>query len=198
VLSQIVRPLVRTQLRLLASTQATRSTLISTMAQWLGYLGVQAQVTQLKAHSGQIHVTLTVGKPDACDPHDWQQILHNLQENEASSHTPQLKYAELNSKQQGQIQRLLAHLIQVGATTANPIDWNTLYPQLQALELDEALLIGINSALKVPQSLDLLLEGLAPHIAEFALHQAVNIALLDKHITSQEDSTLTALLKVME
>ena len=194
-LSQIVRPLVRTQLRLLASTQATRSTLVSTIAQWLGYLGVQAQVTQLNAQSGQIRVALTVGKPDACDPSDWQQILRNLQESHPS--TLKLQYSEMTPKQQTQVQRLLAHLIQAGSTSDN-VSWDTLYPQLQALAFGEELLCGIRSALKVPQPLDPLLEGLDPQIAEFILHQAVSIALLDQRVTPQEDITLTALLKVME
>ena len=196
-LSQIVRPLVRTQIKLLANTRATRSTLIATIVQWLGYLGVQATVSKLNALSGQIHVTLSVGKPDACDITDWEQILRNLQESEQSSHTP-IPYAEMTAKQQTQLQRLLAHLIQVSATTNNFVNWDTLYPQLQALGFDEELLFGIKSALKVPQSLDQLLEKLDPKIAELALHQAVSIALLDQHVTPQEEETLTALLKVME
>lgn len=196
-LSQIVRPLVRTQIRLLANTQATRSTLISTIAQWLGYLGVQAQVSQLDALSGQIHVALTVGKPDACDPSDWQQILHNLQKSKQSSHNFELRYAEMTPKQQSELQRLLACLIQVGATD-NSVNWDTLYPQLQALELEEELLLGIKSALKVPQSQERVLDRLDPDVAAFALPKAVRIALLDRHVTSQEDSTLTALLRAME
>ena len=197
-LSQIVRPLVRTQIKLLANTRATRSTLIATIAQWLGYLGVQAQVTKLNALSGQIDVALTIGKPEGCDPKDWQQILQNLQQSEQGSHTPKLQYAEMTAKQQTQLQRLLAHLIQVGAPTNNPVNWDTLYPQIQTLALDEELLHGIKSALKVPQPLDHLLEGLDPNVAELALHQAVSIALLDQHVTPQEDNTLNALLKVME
>lgn len=157
---------------------------------------MQAQVSQLSALSGQIHVALTVGKPDACDPGDWRQILHNLQESKQSSHTPKLQYAEMAPRQQSELQRLLACFIQVGAD--NPVNWDTLYPQLQALEFDEELLLGIRSALKVPQVLERLLEGLDPDVAAIALPQAVSIALLDRRITSQEDNTLTALLKAME
>lgn len=196
-LSQIVRPLVRTQIRLLANTQATRSTLISTIAQWLGYLGVQAQVSQVNALSGQIQVALTVGKPDACDPSDWQQILSNLQKSEQNPHKFELQYAQMTPQQQSEIQRLLAYLIQAGATD-NPIKWESLYPQLQALELDEELLLGIKSALKVPQSAERVLERLDSDVAALALSKAVSIALLDRRITPQEDSTLTALLKAME
>lgn len=196
-LSQIVRPLVRTQIRLLANTQATRSTLISTISQWLGYLGVQTQVSQLNTLSGQIHVALTVGKPDACDASDWQQILHNLQESEKSPYGFELQYVELTPQQQSELQRLLAYFIQVGASD-NPVNWDTLYPQLQALELDEELLLGIKSALKVPQSLNNVLARLDPDVAAIALPKALSIALLDRRVTPQEDSTLTALLKAME
>jgi hypothetical protein len=37
-LSKIVRPMVRTQIRLLANCQATRPTLIETISQWLSFL----------------------------------------------------------------------------------------------------------------------------------------------------------------
>ncbi|MBD1809969.1 hypothetical protein H6F98_31640 [Microcoleus sp. FACHB-SPT15] len=196
-LSQIVRPLVRTQIRLLANTQATRSTLISTIAQWLGYLGVHAQVTSLSANSGQIQVSLTVGKPESCDSSDWQQILHNLNEPSESSQSSETTYAQMTPKQQSKLQRLLAYLIQVGDPD-NKVNWDTLYPQLKTLNLDEDLLNGIKSALKVPQSLDQLLEGLDPDVAALALPKAVSIALLDRRVNAKEDSTLTALLSAMK
>jgi len=196
-LSQIVRPLVRTQIRLLANTQATRSTLISTIAQWLGYLGVQAQVTSLSASSGQIQVSLTVGKPESCESSDWQQILHNLNDPSESSQSSETTYAQMTPKQQSKLQRLLAYLIQVGDPD-NKVNWDTLYPQLKILNLDEDLLNGIKSALKVPQSLDPLLEGLDPDVAALALPKAVSIALLDRRVNAKEDSTLTALLSAMK
>jgi len=196
-LSQIVRPLVRTQIRLLANTQATRSTLISTIAQWLGYLGVQAQVTSLSASSGQIQVSLTVGKPESCESSDWQQILHNLNDASESSQSSETTYAQMTLKQQSKLQRLLAYLIQVGDPD-NKVNWDTLYPQLKTLNLDEDLLNGIKSALKVPQSLDPLLEGLDPDVAALALPKAVSIALLDRRVNAKEDSTLTALLSAMK
>ena len=196
-LSQIVRPLVRTQIRLLANTQATRSTLISTIAQWLGYLGVQAQVTSLSASSGQIQVSLTVGKPESCESSDWQQILHNLNDPSESSQSSETTYAQMTPKQQSKLQRLLAYLIQVGDPD-NKVNWDTLYPQLKILNLDEDLLNGIKSALKVPQSLDQLLEGLDPDVAALALPKAVSIALLDRRVNAKEDSTLTALLSAMK
>jgi hypothetical protein len=195
-LSQIVRPLVRTQIRLLANTQATRSTLISTIAQWLGYLGVHAQVTSLYASSGQIQVSLTVGKPESCESSDWQQILHNLNE-PSDSQSSETSYAQMTPKQQSKLQRLLAYLIQVGDPD-NKVNWDTLYPQLKTLNLDEDLLNGIKSAMKVPQSLDPLLEGLDPDVAALALPKAVSIALLDRRVNAKEDSTLTALLSAMK
>jgi len=196
-LSQIVRPLVRTQIRLLANTQATRSTLISTIAQWLGYLGVQAQVTSLSANSRQIQVSLTVGKPESCESSDWQQILNNLNEPGENSQSSETTYAQMTPKQQSKLQRLLAYLVQVGDPD-NSVNWDTLYPQLKTLNLDEDLLNGIKSALKVPQSLDQLLEGLDPDVAALALPKAVSIALLDRRVNAKEDSTLTALLSAMK
>jgi len=196
-LSQIVRPLVRTQIRLLANTQATRSTLISTIAQWLGYLGVQAQVTSLSANSRQIQVSLTVGKPESCESSDWQQILNNLNEPAENSQSSETTYAQMTPKQQSKLQRLLAYLVQVGDPD-NRVNWDMLYPQLKTLNLDEDLLNGIKSALKVPQSLDQLLEGLDPDVAALALPKAVSIALLDRRVNAKEDSTLTALLSAMK
>ena len=77
-LSQIVAPLVDTQIRRLANSQATYSTLIETVAKWLSYLGVKAQVTHLAHRSGKIQISLTVGKPYTCSSRHWQQILDNL------------------------------------------------------------------------------------------------------------------------
>jgi hypothetical protein len=77
-LSQIVRPLVHAQIRLLANSGVTRKSLIEIIAQWLGYLGVRAVVTHLESHSDQIQVSLSVSKPEGCDRHDWQQIICNL------------------------------------------------------------------------------------------------------------------------
>jgi hypothetical protein len=196
-LSQIVRPMVRTQLRLLANSQATRSTLVTTIAQWLGFLGVQAKVTYLDAASDQIQVSLTVGKPDACDPHDWEQILHNLNDRSTGADLSQPSPVPLSPQQERKLQRLYAYMIQVG----NPdgaTDWDVLSPQLQNLGLDEAILAGIKSALKVPQSLDLLMDGLDADVAALALSKAVSIALLDRQVNSSEDKALSALLEAMK
>ncbi len=196
-LSQIVRPLVRTQIRLLANSQATRATLIETIAQWLGYLGVRVQVTHLAHYSGKIQVSLTVGKPESCDPIDWQTILNNLSQNEGNPHPSRVAYAEMTSSQQSKLCRLLAYLIQVGDPNQK-VNWDALYPQLKALNLEESILIGIKSALKVPQFLDQVMKGIDPDVAAIALPQAVSIALLDRRVNPDEDIALTSLLDAMK
>jgi hypothetical protein len=196
-LSQIVRPMVRTQIRLLANSQATRSTLVTTIAQWLGFLGVQAKVTQLDASSDQIQVSLTVGKPEACDSRDWEQILQNLDQNEAGADLAHYSPAPLTPQQERKLQRLLAYVIQVGDPNS-PTDWDRLAPQLQAFGFEEAMLLGIKAALKVPQSLDQLMDGLDADVAAIALSKAVSIALLDRQVNDSEDKALSALLEVMK
>lgn len=197
-LSQIVRPMVQTQTRLLAHSRATRSTLISTVAQWLGFLGVQAQVTQLRGESGKIHITLIVNRPEACDTHDWQQIIHNLNAsqpaNDRSLHPVETQFSP---KQQACIQRLLAYLIQVGSPHER-VEWEQLYPQLLAMGFDEDTLLGVRSALKVPQSLDDLVHGLDPDVAAIALPKAVSLAMMDRQVNPSEDQALTALLQAMK
>jgi hypothetical protein len=190
-LSQLVSPMVRTQIRLLANSQATRSTLMTTIAQWLGFLGVQAQVTHLDTVTDQIQVSLTVGKPTACEAHDWQKILTNL--NQGKAIAPLLSV--MTEPQERKLQRLLAYMIQAGEPDAN---WEVLAPQLQRLGFEEEMLLGIKAALKVPQSLEILMEGLDPDVAAIALSKAVGIALLDRQVNSREDSALSALLKAMK
>ncbi|MEW6495145.1 MAG: hypothetical protein AB1589_21895 [Cyanobacteriota bacterium] len=196
-LSEIVRPMVRTQIRLLASCESTRSTLVKTVAQWLGFLGVRAQVTHLEADADRkIRVSLTVSRPEACDDKDWQQIIFNLNKNasdvERSKVTP-----PMTPKQESKLQRLLAYVIQAGCPD-EPVDWEAIAPQLQALGMSESMLLGIKSALKVPQSFDQLMEGLDPDLAAIALPQAVSIALLDRQLNAREDHALTRLLQVMK
>lgn len=196
-LSQIVRPMVHTQVRLLASCEATRSTLIKTVAQWLSFLGVQAQVTHLNAGADQkIRICLTVGKPEACDDRDWQEILYKLNQNELNSEVSKIT-PPITPKQETKLQRLLAYVIQVGDPD-QPVNWEAIAPQLQALGINESMLLGIKSALKVPQSFDQLMDGIDPDLAAIALPQAVSIALLDRQVNAREDDALTALLKVMK
>ena len=196
-LSQIVRPMVHTQVRLLASCEATRSTLIKTVAQWLSFLGVQAQVTHLQAGADQkIRIGLTVGKPEACDDQDWHRILDNLDKNAPDSEVSKAS-PPMTPKQESKLQRLLAYVIQVG-DPGKPVNWEAIAPQLQAMGMDEWMLLGIKSAVKFPQSLNQIMEGLDPDVAAIALPQAVNIALLDRQVNAHEDDALTALLKVMK
>lgn len=189
--------MVRTQIRLLASCQATRSTLIGTIAQWLGFLGVRAQVTQLNAGSDQkISISLTVDQPEGCDKQDWQQIVHNLNQ-ETDAKPAEDSQPQLTPQQQSKLQRLLAYLIQAAEPEVR-IGWEVWSRQLQALGLEESMLLGVRSALKVPQSLEQLMEGLDPDIAAIALPKAVSIALLDRRVNASEDKALTALLQLMK
>lgn len=197
-LSQIVRPLVQTQIRLLANTQATYPVLVETISRWLGYLGVQAKVTNLTPTSNCIQISLSVGKPDCCDPTDWQKILKQL------SQTPSANIQEstndfkegISLEQQILVSRLLAYLIQVG-NPEQELNWDTIQQQLTPLHLDETITQGIKSALKVPQSSDGLLKKINPDLAAIALPMAVRIAMLDRQINQQENSALMDLLKAL-
>ena len=195
-LSQIVRPMVRTQIRLLANSQATRPVLIKTIVQWLGFLGVEAHVTKLDAQTNQIQVSLTVCKPEACDACDWEQILGKLGHNLPPGNSEQ-SLTSFAPQQRKQFQRLLAYLIQVG-NPDQPVNWSETYPQLQSLGFDEETLQGINSALKAPQSLELLMENLDADVAAVVLPKAVSIALLDRQVNPYEDRALSFLLEAMK
>jgi hypothetical protein len=188
--------MVQTQIRLLANSRATRPTLVSTVAQWLGFLGVRAQVTHLAAKSGRINIMLTVDKPEACDGEDWQKIINNLKQPETEEELLSINGVNIGPQQQSKMQRLLAYLIQVG-NPGHPLDWISLYPELKALGLDETTLAGIRAALKVPQSLEDLLEGLDSDVTAIALPKAVSIAMMDRHVNPSEDQALMALLQAM-
>lgn len=196
-LSQIVRPMVRTQIRLLANSHATRSTLVNTIAQWLSFLGVRAQVTHLDASSDQIQVSLTVSKPESCDYQDWAQILNNLNQGKGEGGFAHTSTAPISPQQQGRLQRLLAYVIQAGNPNGG-VGWDEIYPQLQTMGFEEEMLLGIRSALKVPQSLDRLMEGLDSDVAAIALPKAVSIALLDRQVNPSEDYALSVLLNAMK
>ena len=193
-LSQIVRPLIQTQIRLLANSQATRATLIETIVQWLSYLGIRAQVKSLESNTDTISIFLTVDKPEDCNNPDWQQILHKLDLEEKRNQKPD-KFEQMDLAEQLQMVRLLAYLIQVGQPS-NKVSWEALLPQLIALELDESLLAGIRSALKIPQSIESI-EKLSPDVAARIFPLAVKIAWLDRQVNSQESQVLTTLLKMM-
>jgi hypothetical protein len=105
--------------------------------------------------------------------------------------------ADFTPQQQSKMQRLLAYLIQVGNPN-EPIDWDILYPQLQTMGLSEMTLMGVKSALKVPQCLEDLVEGLDSDLAAIALPKAVSIAMMDRHVNPSEDQALMTLLQAMK
>ena len=195
-LSQIVRPLVNTQVRLLANSHTTQTTLVETIARWLGYLGVDAEVTKLSSESDRIHVALRVGKPDSCDDGDWNSILTNLRspaqiENDGSNSSD-----KIYESHQLQIVRLLAYLIQI-SDPQQDMSWTDIESQLLPLNLDTSMLSGIKSAMKVPQSPDLL-NSVDPDIAAVTFPIAVKIAWLDQEINSHENHALSTLLSAMK
>ena len=194
-LSQIVRPMVNTKIRLLAKSKATRITLIKTIAKWLGFLGVEAQVTQLNTAGDKIQVSITVAQPDTSEDSDWQQILHNLNHN-TSEEELVLNSASIPSDRETKFQRILAYAIQM-SDPHNSTDWSQIYPQLQLLGLDESMLLGIKSALKVPQSLDRLVKDLDADVAAIALWQTASIALLDRQVNPEEYRVLQTLLEAI-
>lgn len=197
-LSQLVRPMVRTQLQLLANSNATRSTLVTTIAHWLGFLGVRASVQQVDAISNQIQVSLTVGKPDACNDHDWTKILKNLTLSGANDNLPMMQSDQMSDQQKSKFYRLLAYVIQVGYPNQPVPAWEEIKPQVQTLGFLEDDLAGIRAALKVPQDIDHLMRDLDPDVAAIALSKAVNLALLDRQVNPTEDKALNRLLEAMK
>ena len=192
-LSQIVRPMVNTQIRLLAKTKATKITLIQTIAKWLGFLGVEAKVTQLNTVGDKIQVSITVSQPENSENSDWQKILDNLSQDTelGTNHS-----ASIPAEQKTKYQRILAYAIQM-SNGDRPIDWTDIYPQLQGLGIDESIILGVKSALKVPQSIERLVTDLDADVAAIALTQTASIALLDHQINPDEYKVLQTLLDAM-
>jgi hypothetical protein len=192
-LSQIVRPLVDTQIRLLANSQATKKTLAQTISSWLGYLGVRTEVTQLIPNSDRISVSLTVGKPESCAQKDWQKILDNL--TKSPSDLPNAQSEEIEMAKLVQLSKLLAYIIQAGSSEIE-LNWNMIENQLSPLNLDTTTLGAIRSALKVPQSISAI-DKLDPDLAARAFPLAVKIAWMDNQITASESEALKALLSLI-
>ncbi|MFQ4140196.1 hypothetical protein PGN35_028175 [Nodosilinea sp. PGN35] len=197
-LVQLVRPLVRTQVQMLAQAQSASGKLVGMVSQWLGYLGIHAEVTQLQTTGNRIQVSLCVGKPEQCTEAEWQQILDNLNRDvDTTPAADTLTYAAMPPTQQGKVQRLLAAILH--ASGQDPLaDWPTLRPRLVALGIEEPMLAGIHSALKVPMPVELLVEHLEPEVAAFVLAKAIHIALLDQQISQAEDTALKALLNAVD
>lgn len=192
-LSQIVRPLVDTQIRLLANSQATKKTLAQTISSWLGYLGVRTEVTQLIPNSDRISVSLTVGKPESCAQKDWQKILDNL--TKSSSDLTKAQSDDMEIAKLVQLSKLLAYIIQIGLPETE-MNWTVLENQLSPLNLDSTTLGAVRSALKVPQSLSAI-DKLDPDLAARAFPLAVKIAWMDNQITAAESEALKALLSLI-
>lgn len=197
-LVQLVRPLVRTQVQMLAQAQSASSKLVGMVSQWLGYLGIHAEVTQLQTTGDRIQVSLCVGKPEQCTEAEWQQILDNLNRDvNAAPAVDTLAYSAMPPAHQSKVQRLLAAILH--ASGQDPLaDWLALRPRLVSMGMEESLLMGIHAALKVPMPMALLVEQLEPEVAAFVLSKAIHIALLDQQISQAEDTALKALLNAVD
>lgn len=197
-LARLVRPLVRTQIQHLAQTPSANARLMAMVAQWLGYLGVKADVTHLKTEQGAIQISLSVNKPEQCSDHEWSQILDNIGRNRSAAGAKgELIYAKMSERQQSKVHRLLAHVIQVGSSQAAQ-SWDDLQPQLAALGMEESMLMGVKAALKVPAVLDSLLDDLETDVAAVVLSRAVGIAMMDDCINKDEDTALKAIYGALE
>lgn len=196
-LDKLVRPLVRSQIQVLAGTKAASGKLVGTISRWLGYLGVHAEVTQLQVAGDRIQVSLSVAKPEQCTEDEWRQILANLDASGGALPTNgDLTYAMMTKPQRSKAMRLLAHVIQAGSPNAIA-DWERLQPELATLGIDAELLQGIRVALKVPQPLEPLLDGIDPEVVAFVLSRAIGIALLDKEINLDENNALASLYSTL-
>ena len=197
-LVQLVRPLVRSQIQMLAQTPAADSKLTNMVAQWLGYLGVYAEVTRLETEGELIQVSLKVGRPEQCSEAEWQRILDNLtHKGKAFSEDAGLTYATMTPAQRGKVHRLLACVLQ--ASNDNLLeDWDQVSIELVQLGLEESLLSELRSAIRVPTPMEVLIKDLEPDVAAFALSKAIGIALMDKHINEAEDGALKTLLNALQ
>lgn len=197
-LVQLVRPLVRTQLQILARTPSADSKLTTMVTQWLGYLGVHAEVTQLKTEGGLIEVSLKVAKPEQCTEPEWRQILKNLTSaSDRPNADPGLTYASMTAAQRRKVHRLLACVLQ--ASNNNLVEeWEQIRPQLANLGLTAEMLQELRAAVRVPTPMELLVQDLEPEVASFALSKAIAIALLDQQINRAEDDALKTLLDALQ
>ena len=194
---KVLRPLVNTKIRLLGQTQSIHATFRSMVQEWmLNYVGVPAQVTRIVEDSDQIHICLTVGKPEYTDAGEWNQVLENLRQSKDKTQSKPPTYREITPDQQQQVHQILAHLIRSGAPDQEVL-WETIYPHLRVIDPDESMLSGVKSALESSQIIDPYTEELDPDVAEVALSQATKIALLHQHMNVDVNSSLTILLNAM-
>lgn len=197
-LVQLVRPLVRSQIQMLARSPAADSKLMSMVSQWLAYLGVHAEVTQLKTEGEHIQVSLRVKRPEQCTEAEWQQILTNLtRQGSAPNGEDSLTYDTMTTAQRSKVHRLLACVLR--ASNENlASEWDNLQPQLLATGIEAGMLQELRSAIRVPTPMNLLVADLEPEVASFALSKAIGIALMDNHINQAEDSALKTLLDALQ
>ncbi len=198
-LVQLVHPLVRSQIQMLAQNPAADLQLSGMVIQWLGYLGIQAEVTQLDASGELIEVSLKVSRPEQCNENEWRQILANL------THTHQaptaedtgLTYEAMTAAQQRKVNRLLACVLQ--ASNEHILDhWEDIKEQLAELNLPANLLTELRAAIRVATPMELLIQNLEPEVAAYALSKAIAIALMDQHINQAEDGALKTLLSALQ
>jgi hypothetical protein len=192
-LEKIVRPLVQTQIRLLANSEGTKTTLIETITRWLSYLGVIAQVRQLEPINDKIQVSLVVGKPASCDNGDWYKILNNLTHKSASKDILQ----EIGPDRQRKLARLIAYLVQVGHEENN-IEWDKLESVFHDLNLNNQIIAEFRAAVKIQQSKDIIVGKIDADLAAIALPIIVKIALVDQKINQKENDAINSLLSLVE
>ncbi len=195
-LTSIVRPMVKAQIKLLAQTQATKITLVKIIARWLGFLGVSAQVTHLDTVEGKIQVSLTVSQPEASDNQDWYRIIENIKSSKMPQEGLESEVFQIPAQQQNKYQRLLAYAIQINHQEGI-VHWESIYPKLKLLGIEESVIGGIKTALKVPQDIERLVKDLDAEVAALALSQTASIALFDQHVNPEEYRVLQTLIEVM-
>ncbi len=197
-LDHLVRPLIRTQIQLLTQTQSASTKLVSMISQWLGYLGIQAQVSQLHVRDGRVKISLDVGKPEQCAPQEWQQILDNIaQAHGQPEQEAELTFATMSRDQQRKVTRLLASVIQAG-NPETTLAGEALQQRLLKMGMAIPLVLEIKAALKVPGGVEPHLEDLDADVAAFVLSNAISIALIDRQISPAEDNALKAIYRVLE
>ena len=195
-LTSIVRPMVKAQIKLLAQTQATKITLVKIIAKWLEFLGVSAQVTHLDTVEGKIQVSLIVSQPEASEHQDWQRIIENIKSSKTPQSELESEVLQIPTEQQSKYQRLLAYAIQINHTEGI-VHWESIYPKLKLLGIEESVIGGIKTALKVPQDIERLVKDLDAEVAAIALSQTATIALFDQHVNPEEYRVLQTLIEVM-
>ena len=135
-------------------------------------------------------------QPEASGDEDWQSILQHLKSSKSPTEELEAELFKIPPQQERKYQRILAYTIQISHQDSS-IDWESIYPKLQLLGLEESMLMGIKSALKVPQNIDRLVKDLDGEVAAYALSQTATIALFDRQVNPEEYRVLQTLIEVM-